>query len=305
MSITTPKRPQSTGATPNHSLWNPFYWLSAISFHLYTIYLVCSNNIWDIIIPGLLFGAINSCIAPYYSMGPALSANKILASAPNMLIWSLSNLFLFCVHNQRHPETIAEDRLNKPWRPMILYLMHPICFLIASIMGGFSPYIILTLFHIWYNELDGASNGILKNIHNAIGFSCFFTGPLEVVTQHSVIQANRRIKIWLALLTAIFATTSHTQDFRDMEGDRIAGRRTIPLVFGDTQSRRFVALAVTIWTNVACWFWEVGWIEGAWSMFAGALVVLNLLLYRSREGDVLSWKLWVVWVQGLIFLPFF
>jgi 4-hydroxybenzoate polyprenyltransferase len=316
MSTTTAQRQQPTNIVRAHFLWNPSHWLLTGFYHIYTIYLVCSSNICDIIIPGFIFGAINSHIAPRYSMGPAISANNILASAPFMLLWSVSNLFLFCLHNQRHPETIAEDTLNKPWRPMvtgrmtpqhatrIAYLMHPVCFLIALRIGGFIPYMILTFFHLWYNELGGASNGILKNIHNAVGFSCFYIGPLEVATQHSVIRAGQVIKIWLTVLMAIFATTSHAQDFRDMEGDRAASRRTIPLVFGDIQSRVFIALVVPIWTTVACWLWEVGWIEGVCVTFTGATLVVSLLLCRSRAGDALSWKLWVVWVQALIMLPF-
>ncbi|KAI0413546.1 UbiA prenyltransferase family [Xylaria grammica] len=312
----TLKGMHSPGLAPLGCAWNPCRWLSTVSFHIYTIYLVCSNNIWDIIIPGLLFGATNSHIAPFYAMGPALSVYQILAATPFMLLWSCCNIFLFCLHNQKHPDTIAEDKLNKPWRPMatgrltpaqatrILYLMHPLCFLVALSFGGFTPYVVLTLFHLWYNELGGASNGILKNIQNAVGFCCFYTGPLEVATQHSIMNSNRQGKVWLAILAAIFATTSHAQDFRDMEGDRAAGRRTIPLVFGETPSRVCVVLAVAIWTPMACCFWEVGWKQAAWSVVAGILMTLNLLLYRTRQGDALSWKIWVVWVQGLMMIPF-
>ncbi len=182
--------------------------------------------------------------------------------------------------------------------------MHPICFLIAWYIGGFIPYVILTSFHLWYNELDGASNGILKNIHNAIGIICFFAGPLEVATKQSVITGNTELRVWLALLTVVFATTSHTQDFRDMEGDLAAGRRTIPLVFGDLQSRIFVAVAVALWTPAASMLWGGLWKEGALAYTAGAAVVGNLFLNRSSEGDILSWKLWSVWVLGLVMIPF-
>ncbi|KAI2471797.1 hypothetical protein F4781DRAFT_77528 [Annulohypoxylon bovei var. microspora] len=114
-------------------------------YHSYTVYLTYFSNLGDIILSGFLFGTMNSLIAPQFSMGPALSVGQILTSsrAPLMLLWSWCNIFLFRLHNQRSPETIAEDKLNKPWRPIpagrltpdqvkkILYFMHPICFLVG------------------------------------------------------------------------------------------------------------------------------------------------------------------------------
>ncbi|KAI0865657.1 UbiA prenyltransferase family [Xylaria cubensis] len=288
----------------------------SISTVLYTIYLTCASNIGDIILSSLLFAAINSNIAPWYSMGPARSINDILAALPYMFFWLWSNLFLFCLHNQKQPKTIAEDKLNKPWRPIpagrltskqatqILYLMHPICFFIAWYIGGFIPYIVLTSFHLWYNELDGASNGIIKNIHNAVGIICFFGGPLEVATKHSVITGNTELRVWLALLTAAFATTCHTQDFRDMKGDLAAGRRTIPLAFGNIQSRILVAVAIAMWTPLASLLWGGLLKEAVLAYIAGAAVIGNLFLNRSTEGDILSWKLWSIWVLGLVMIPF-
>ncbi|KAI1134210.1 hypothetical protein F5Y05DRAFT_239187 [Hypoxylon sp. FL0543] len=226
----------------------------ALRYHLYSVYLTCASNIWDVILPGVLFGALNAFIAPRFSMGPSLTIREVLRSTPSMFIWSSSNLFLFSLHNQRQPETIAEDALNKPWRPIpagrftaeqakyALYFTHPFCLVIASTMGGLVPYSILTIFHVWYNEFGGASNGILKNIINAVGIACFLAGPLEVVTGHSVLAGKREAAMWLILLMGAFATTSHTQDFRDVDGDRAAGRQTLPLVIGNLPARVLTVL---------------------------------------------------------------
>ncbi|KAI0197373.1 hypothetical protein EV127DRAFT_476463 [Xylaria flabelliformis] len=288
----------------------------SVSTVLYTIYLACVSNVGDIILSGLLFAAINSSIAPWYSMGPARSIDDILAALPYMFFWLLSNLFLFCLHNQKQPKTIAEDKLNKPWRPIpagrltpgqatkILYLMHLICFFIAWYIGGFIPYIVLTSLTLGYNELDGASNGISKNIHTGVGFICFFTGPLEVATEHSVITGNTELRIWLALLTAAIATTCHIQDFRDMKGDLAAGRRTIPLAFGNIQSRILVAVTIAMWTPTASLLWGGLLKEAALAYIAGAAVIGNLFLNRGTEGDIFSWKLWSIWVLGLVIIPF-
>lgn len=287
-----------------------------IFYHSYTVYLACFSNLGDIILSGFLFGTVNSLIAPQFSMGPALSISQIFTSrrAPLMLLWSWCNIFLFCLHNQRSLETIAEDKLNKPWRPIpagrltpgqakqILYFMHPLCFLVGLKIGGFWPYVILVTFHVWYNEFGGASNPILKNVHNGVGVCCFLAGPLEVATGRSVFSGKGDAAIWLLILTATLATACHTQDFRDVEGDKAAGRRTVPLVIGDLPARLLVAIMALVWTLVACVFWGV-WREGILPLAAGLIMVGNLFLRRNRMGDIHSWRLFTVWLQALVAVP--
>ncbi|KAI2642036.1 UbiA prenyltransferase family [Xylaria nigripes] len=303
-----------TRTSPMHLSSNTRSQFSTILNYLYTIHLTCADDVGYVVLSGLVFAAINSSIASQYSLGPALSSTEILAAVPRIVLWSWSNLFLFCLNNQKQENSIAEDKVNKYWRPIpsgrmtaaqatrTTYIMHPVCFLICAVMGGFIPYIILTLSELWYHELNGASNGILKNIQNGIGLMCFLVGPLEVATQHSVISGNWQLKGWLAFITAVIATTSHTQDFRDMEGDAAVGRRTIPLVYGDTASRIFIAVAAAIWTPAACYLWGR---QGISAYISAALLVGNLFLNRSKEGDSLSWKLWwSVWVASLALIPY-
>lgn len=290
---------------------------TSLCYHIHTVYLTCSNNIWDIIIGGFLFGTINSFAAPHLSMGPALTVAKVLAATPGMLLWSCCNIFLFCLHNQRQPGNMAEDVLNKPWRPMasgrltpdqavrLLYFMHPLCFIIGMYVGGFVPYAILTFFHVWYNEFGAASNGVLKNIFNGVGIGCFFAGPLEVATGHSVFSGNAEGAVWVVLLMAAFGTTSHIQDFRDMEGDRAGGRSTIPLMMDEMTARVLAAVGVGCWTELTCRFWRAGWPQRSAPLVTGALLIANLMLDRTNAGDVRAWRLWSVWVLALMLLPIF
>lgn len=291
--------------------------LTSFCYHIHTVYLMCSNNIWDIIIGGFLFGTINSFAAPCISMGPALTSAQVLAAAPSMLLWSCSNLFLFCLHNQRQPGNMAEDVLNKPWRPLVsgrltpdqavrlLYLMHPLCLAIAIHVGGFAPYAVLTFFHVWYNEFGAASNGLLKNLFNGVGVGCFFAGPLEVATRRSVLAGDAQAALWVGLLMAAVATTSHVQDFRDMRGDRAAGRCTVPLMMDEMAARVVAVVGAGGWTELACRFWAAGRLQSAAPWAAATLMMANLLLDRNHAGDVRAWQLWSVWVLGLVLLPIF
>lgn len=279
------------------------------------MYLTCCNNIADIVIPSLLFGTINSLIAPRLMMGPALSWSQILAATPWMFLWSWTNLFMFCLHNQRQADNIAEDAVNKPWRPIpsgrltaeqartLLFVLHPLCLALALWLGGFVPYAVLTAFGIWYNELGGADSGLLKNMINGVGLGCSFAGPLEVATGHSIFSGECQGALWTVTLMAAFATTSHLQDFRDMAGDSLAGRTTLPLVMGDWPARVSVVAGLALWTEVASQFWGLGWMARSLSLTAELTLSANLFLDRSQPGDSRSWRLWSVWVATLMAMP--
>ncbi|KAI5923170.1 hypothetical protein F4810DRAFT_701381 [Camillea tinctor] len=290
--------------------------IDSIIYHVYTAYLFSCNNIKDIICLGFSFGALNASIAPGFSMGPSRSLTEIIQSTPAMFLWSWANLFLFNLHNQRYPAAIAEDALNKPWRPLpagrltprqatrVMYYMYPVMLIISLAVGGLVPSLAEALSCLWYNEWGSAANPFVKNLLNKVGFACFFARPLEVVTGHSIFSGKGVAAIWLLILAAAITTTSHLQDFRDTVGDKLAGRKTVPLVLSDTNARAVAAFGVIGWTYIACPFWETSRIVGAWPWLAGTMMAGNLFRDRSIKGDILTWKMFPLWFMGLFILPF-
>ncbi|OTB19796.1 hypothetical protein K445DRAFT_52486 [Daldinia sp. EC12] len=242
---------------------------------------------------------------------------EILLSSPKMILWSWSNLFLFNLHNQKHSAAIAEDKINKPWRPIpagritprqterIIYVMYPVIILVSSAVGGMIPCVAEAFLCLWYNELGGAADPFLKNLLNGLGYGCFLAGPLEVATRRSIFSEGGKAAIWLGVLAAIITTISHTQDFRDMEGDKAAGRSTVPLIVGDSTARAIVLLGMVFGTGVVCWYWEAGWTESMIAWTSGGLMVGNLFYDRTVEGDSASWNLCSAWMFCLMLLPVF
>lgn len=289
--------------------------VSNLPYHVKTVYLFSRNDIKIAICTGWLFGALNASIASKVSMGPSLSPQQILVSSPAMLLWSWAHLLLFNIHNQRHPPSIAEDAINKPWRPLpagrltprqanrLMYCAYALVLFVSSTLGGEVPCLVELGLCLWYNELGGASNPFLKNVLNAFGLACFFAGPLEVATGHSIFSGDMKVAIWLFIIASAITTTSHIQDFRDIEGDKISNRRTIPLLIGDMNARLLFAVGIPAWTVVACWFWGVGWKSSLAAWVAGAVTVGNVLGNRTHEGDCLSWKLFPSWLLGLFIMP--
>lgn len=289
---------------------------SSLLHHIYTIYLFSRNDIKIAIGVGWLFGALNASIASTFTMGPDLSPRQIIQSTPAMLLWSWSHLFLFNLHNQRHASSIAEDAINKPWRPLparrlfprqatrIMYCMYPIVITLESLhLGGQFPSVVEMGLCLWYNEAKGSSNAFLKNVLNAFGLACFFAGPLEVATGHSVFCGDMRAATWLLILACAIMSTSHAQDFRDLEGDKVARRVTLPLLIGDMKARLLLAFGIVFWTVIASCFWEVTLVDSLMAWTTGAAVIFNLFRDKTHEGNTRAWKMFPCWLLGLFLLP--
>lgn len=296
--------------------------MSSFSYHAYTAYLFSCNNLKDIVCLGYIFGVLNASIAAKFGMGPDLPLHHILASSPRMLLWSWTNLFLFNLHNQRHASAISEDRINKPWRPLpsgritpsqvkwIMYSMYPFVLSVSGLVGGLVPCCLEAFCCLWYNEWGGASNPFVKNFLNGAGFACFFAGPLEVATGHSILYeaSNMKAVWWLLVLAGAITTTSHAQDFRDVTGDQASGRQTIPLMFGDEKARSILVIGIIGWTAVSCWLWNIGSMTRPWTScivawIAAAMVIHSFIFDRTRQGDIRSWKLYPCWILGLFLIP--
>lgn len=289
-------------------------YLNSLFYHVHTGWLFIGDDIKNTTTVGILFAAVHAHLAPILSMGSALSFVQILAAVPSMVLWTWSNLFLFNLHNQR--QGMAEDALNKPWRPLpsgrltseqatfITYFMYPITWTIAIRFGGLVPCLFETAFSLWYNELGGSENPFLKNLLNGVGLTCFLVGPLEVATGHSIYSSQGKSAAWIFIIAGAMTVTSHIQDFRDVGGDRAAGRKTIPLIIGDMNARVLAAIGVGVSSTIACWFWKAGCSEGVSVWLAATILVTNLFLNKSRNGDDLAWgKLWFLWLVGLFSVP--
>ncbi|KAI1821620.1 hypothetical protein F4861DRAFT_541791 [Xylaria intraflava] len=280
-----------------------------------TLYLFVRDNLKDIVCLGYLFGAVNAIAAFKISMGPAVHITDLCLSTHKMLLWSLSNLLLFNIHNQRHPFAVLEDSRNKPWRPLparritpkqttrLMFAMYPVILLISYKWGGMIPCLLEAFSCLWYNEWGAAADPFLKNLLNGIGFACFLAGPLEVATGKSVFSGDGTAAVWLGMLSACITTTVHIQDFRDVQGDRVAGRRTVPLAIGDTAARLLAAVCVFGWTGAVAWYWRAAWVQVVFAAVAGGILLWNLFWDRTVKGDVFTWKLWPAWIVGLFLVP--
>lgn len=69
-------------------------------------------------------------------------------------------------------------------------------------------------------------------------------------------HAPRTVRVAVQLSTAVLASTLHAQDFKDVSGDRLTGRCTLPIIF-PFGARLSVALGIPLWSICLSRVWRL------------------------------------------------
>lgn len=162
---------------------------------------------------------------------------------------------------------------------------------------------------VWlYNDLDVAGAGPLqRNMLNAAAFACFGWGAVTTLSGFSKDVGHNTVLIhWILLTAAVIMTTIHAQDFPDVAGDKIRGRKTIPLVFNENWARGTLAGLIIFWSTACLVFWDVKstivWVA---LLGIGGTISFKTTLNRTQASDELVWKLWCCWITVVYLLPVF
>ena len=271
-----------------------------------------------IVVPSTAFAILTTLSGPSLttsSAAPALPA--LILRLPLTFAWIWLTLLLVDIANQRHPDSVLEDSLNKPWRPLpskrlstsearrVLLIAIPTVLAVTHFFlpQGMIVTIIAIIGSYMYNDLGGADESFLvRNLMNAAAVTCFGAGAALVVCGEQA-TLNDDAYRWLAIIAAIVTTTMQVQDMEDQEGDRARGRTTMSLLLGDTATRYVIAATVPAWSFVCPAYWRLD----AWGfILPGALgvwIARRTLLTRSVSEDERTWKLWNSWMVVLYVLP--
>ncbi|KAJ5726730.1 UbiA prenyltransferase family [Penicillium malachiteum] len=234
--------------------------------------------------------------------GPLLLQNadeplKVIYRSPLVLIFNWSNSFIFALANQRLPESVEEDRLNKPRRPLpsgritplgarrILLVSLPVVLFINYILGPWVETSLLFTLNWMYNDLGGGDEDfVLRNIIIGIAFGLYNAGSLKIAGGAGSIINNQDI-IWIGIISSVIFTTMHAQDLKDQKGDQSRGRRTAPIVLGDLFARHTIAIPIAIWSIVCPLFWQLDFEGCALTVPLGAYIIWCLYADRTLKGD--------------------
>ena len=225
-------------------------------------------------------------------------------------------MLAFTISNQRHPDSIAEDLINKSWRPLPsgrLTVDQARKVLLCTIIIDLSFSAWLGVAHLstaalilnWmYNDLGGAdAHYFIRNLINSLAFVVGCMGTTIVALSYDGHKLNRSAYIWLGIEGAIVLTTLQVQDLRDQEGDKTRHRSTVPVVLGDSTARWSVAVPVVFWSFACPIYWAAGWLGSIAVVSLGSYIALRVLMWRNIEADKATWRLWGLWTMLLFMLP--
>lgn len=291
--------------------------LPSASFHLYSIWLFTRSDLKTIVIPSTIFTIANSLAISDTST--TASGNTRFAYGTGTILafcWTWLNLLPFNIANQRQQSSVLEDAINKPWRPMpsrrltysqatsLMLIAYGAAIALSSITGGFTQCLCLIGLGVWYNDLHGADRHFLiRNLINGCGFICFASGAFENCVQQPSAKELLRAP-WLVLIAAVVFSTIQTQDLYDQDGDRLRNRRTMPLVVGDSVTRKLTAVLMAFWSLVVPWLWSLSILCSVPFVSLGAVVAARTLLYRTVSADKRTFWVWNAWMVALYFSPF-
>ncbi|ORY67017.1 UbiA prenyltransferase family-domain-containing protein [Pseudomassariella vexata] len=283
---------------------------------LYIIWQFTESNFSTFTIPNTAFGVLGAFAASVLienHQDDASRPGEIIGRIPTTMLFNWCMTLIFDLSNQRGAISIQEDRVNKPWRPIpsgkvtadqarrITLVAVPLCLALCYTLGVWNHGTVILILTWLYNDLQG-SDELVRDLILAVAFAIFNSASLQITA-----AAGRGLSglgiLWIAVISAVILTTMQVQDLKDQAGDRIRGRRTVPLFFGEKISRLSIAGGVCFWSYVCAYFWRLPlWVYSV-PASTGGIVMLRVLSRRTPEEDARTWKWWCLWTVTLYSLP--
>ncbi|KAI4204973.1 MAG: hypothetical protein LQ350_000825 [Teloschistes chrysophthalmus] len=240
---------------------------------LRTLWLFTKDDFDTFVFPNTIYGistAFSNNLLIHDAPGSSIGA--LIKRLPLVIFFNWSNLLIFDLANQRMPDSLEEDLINKPWRPLparrimqrqtrqLLLVAMPIVLALNSMLGVWKETALLFNLTWIYNDLRGGDdNWLTRNLIIAFAFFLYNLGSLKVAskTTDGVEPAMDTTTYgWTALISAIIFTTMQIQDLKDQEGDRARARHTAPIDLGDSAARWTIAVSVLVWSMVCALIWH-------------------------------------------------
>jgi len=153
-----------------------------------------------------------------------------------------------------------------------------------------------------YNDLAGGNEVIVREAIISLAFGFYNLGSLKVA-MGPYADITEQGYMWIGIVSAVIFTTMNVQDLKDQPGDRLRGRRTIPLVFGEAVARYAFASFVLGWSICCAIFWGLK----VWTMvlpvMLGAYIAYGVVCKWGFKADARTWRLWCLWTAVLYTLP--
>jgi 4-hydroxybenzoate polyprenyltransferase len=276
---------------PTACRWCSWLWRSLIA-EVQLNWSFIRRDLLVSLVPGTLFGT--TALLNY----PVDSGWELVVVLGKEVIYCWLCITTFCISSQI--VGIEEDRLNKPDRPLVVgritpkgakwrWIMGMVCLTSFAVMTGTLLWALTwQIGCLLYDYANGSKHWYGKTLLGGIGVTSEIGAAWQLVEPTMPAMVWR----WMAVIGLYLITLMAVQDFRDIAGDRAVGRRTMPLVFGETRSRWAIAagyfgfpivvhyaLMVPAGLSFGVWVWDLG--------LAGMSVAIGLrtLICRNPQAD--------------------
>jgi 4-hydroxybenzoate polyprenyltransferase len=263
-----------------------------------------SHDRWTTVIPATLF----SVAALVTNSVPS---GRIIPAAAVSLLYFWLYIYFFSLTNQL--SGIEEDRINKPFRPLITgYSSHEAAKVrCVAVFGAFSVlgwmlgvfewstlWVIACLIH---NCTGLAKNWFCKNLLMGVGVLSQLAAAWEIFSP-------MRPDAWRWIYTLSFAIflLIPIQDLRDIGGDVAVGRKTFPIVFGEKVTRRYLAslflllpAVVHIALTAPSDFLGKYAVELLLAVMS-TLIAFRLIFFQSARSDHKTYRLFEQWYSVVL-----
>ena len=218
-------------------------------------------------------------------------------------------IYTFCLSNQLVGQ--KEDQINKPFRPLPSglvtsegtlnrYLIFTWIFVIYGTLLGLMPWTLLWVgITILHNFTIAGKVWFLKSgLLMALGVIAQLSAAWEMMGNGPSFE----VQLWTIALATWVGICTPVQDFRDVDGDRTAGRRTFPIVFAKharaAMAIIFVVMALAlgvVWGLLAAWsFNPLQAIGLALILGINLWIAVRILVLRTAQKDDRTYTLYTL-----------
>ncbi|KAJ7187836.1 hypothetical protein C8R46DRAFT_978664 [Mycena filopes] len=227
-------------------------------------------------------------------------------------LWTWVHLLQANISNQC--DSKAEDRINKPWRPLpadrmtvsqaraLRWYVVGVCQITSVFFGVTQASTLLTLTTILHDDLNLSNHWVGKTLCNSFGYFSFELGATQIIAG----SANLTSRCAAALLSSvmIILLTIHAQDFADVEGDLSSGRITLPIAY-PRASRVYICAALPICSISLSLLWSPQLYVMLPLISLSFVVGGRYFCFRTAAEDSRTYILYNIWLLSTHLVPAF
>lgn len=263
-----------------------------ISHELYISWRFTFRDMTTTMLPAFIFG-----ITAVKHAWPIDTSKLILLAIQNLFYFWLY-IYQFCLANQI--AGIEEDRLNKPDRPLpsgmvtmegarLRWILSTSTFFISgylfNVLGYTIIWIVVTLL-LAFGHFD--RHWFTKNpVSMTLGTVAQLGATWEMITPMTPVAWH-----WIVIVALFGGMPTCIQDFRDVIGDRLLNRQTLPLAIGNLPARIVMSLIFFLGVPFLLHIGllsplqsSLGWCFDVMFVSLSILIALRLICYQTIQAD--------------------